>query len=194
MRFVSKIIGLLVILLIILAVIWHFNPLQNAQKRLVQLPLEGPAYLGMDVPLIPSEKDNFKNDDLIKRIYRVGQETAFVYVFDLAYNNSLLQNPMSVFNKQGWKVKEQKDISIPGGVANLVKLTNDCQTKEILYWLSNGSKHYVSPLQNWWLSALRHLSLGMTGDAVILIMIQPVETVSLDWSQLPENFPDIFKL
>lgn len=174
--------------------IWQFFPLSDAKKRLDQMPLNGPDFSGKDVLLTSFEQTFFKNINLLKRTYKVGNQTIFMYALDGTHNRHLVHDPFYCFRGGGWNVVSQKPMAIPGGTGNLVRLVKDGQTRETLYWFSNGASHYMSPIKYWWQTMLRRLTFGRSGAEPVLIVIQPVETESLDWKKLSEDFKPIFLL
>lgn len=181
-------------LAVLLGLIWQFFPLPDAQKRLNQLPMAGTNFSAIDVPLTPFEKDFFKNINILKRIYRIDQQVVFIYALDGTHNRHLVHDPSYCFRGSGWEIKTQSPFQIPGGSANLVKLEKDGNFRDTLYWFSDGKHNFKSPLRYWWDTTLRRLTFGKSGEEPLLIVVQPVETETLDWNKFIKDFPQIFTL
>jgi len=88
----------------------------------------------------------------------------------------------------------RKPVPVEGGAAQLVRLSKKGQETEALFWFSDGSCRYPSPLRYWWQTTLRRLTLGHSGKEPVLIVIQPVGTEIVNWSKLVKRFWPIFEV
>jgi hypothetical protein len=191
---ISRYLWLGLVFTIALGFTWQFFPISDAKQRLLQFPLKGSNFSGVNVPLTPFESQFFQQINILKRIYTVSNQTFFIYALDGTHNRHLVHDPFYCFRGAGWEVVHQTPFQIPGGTANLVKLSKNGQVKETLYWFSDGFSHYKFPLRYWWQTTLRRLTLGLSGEEPVLIVIQPIEGVSLDWKQLIDQFKPLAKL
>lgn len=179
---------------ILLGLLWQFVPLQNAEKRLAALPLVGTQYGGKDLPLSEFEKNFFYQVNILKRIYKVQGEGIFVVVLDGTENRHIVHDPYYCFKGSGWDITAEETISIPGGTASLVNIRKGSEEKEAMFWFGDGSVNYASPLKYWMETTWRRLSLGLSGPEPVLVLVQPIDQKTLDWQELPQQFPSLFKL
>ncbi|MDP1835577.1 MAG: exosortase-associated EpsI family protein [Chlamydiales bacterium] len=182
-------------LAVILGLLWQFIPLQDASKRIDELPLYGPSFVGRNIPLSPWEQGFFKNVNVLKRVYRVGGQDLFISALDGTNNRHAVHDPLYCFRGSGWEVVEQKSLPLAdGGSVAFVKLRKGKEEQDAMYWFSNGKEHYDAPLKYWWQATLRRLSLGASSQEPILIVIQPIDKSTLDWKQLVNLFPQLLTL
>jgi hypothetical protein len=59
-------------------------------------------------------------------------------------------------------------------------------------WFSNGRERHASTLRHWWQPTARRLTLRQTGPEPVLVTVQPVGRMSINWLQLTERFALIF--
>lgn len=179
---------------IALGVIWQFYPLPDASQRLHSLPLFGKGFIGRNVPLTDFEREAFKSVNLIKRLYRVGEQNLFITVLDGSRNRHVVHDPFYCFRGGGWELKSQQAIPLPDGQAMLLYMTKDEASQEAAYWFSDGHNHYDSPFRYWLQATLRRLTLGWSSPEPVLVIVQPVDGKSLDLPELFEAFPDLLRL
>jgi hypothetical protein len=179
---------------IVLGSLWQFFPLKDAQERLRAIPLKGAQFSGENVPLSAFEKDFFKKINIMKRVYKVGNQNAFIYGLDGTHNRHLVHDPSYCFRGSGFEIINQESFPVPGGEANLVMLSNGKETKQALYWFSDGASNFMSPMQYWLHTTLRRLTLGGSGDEPVLFMVQPIGAENLDWKALVQDFPELFSV
>ena len=193
-KFMHPFLWIALCLAIFLGALWQFYPIPSASDRMARLPLYGVAYTGKDIELNSFEEIFFKNVNVVKRVYKIGGQNLFVTALDGTRNRHLVHDPYYCFRGSGWEVVSEKPLQIPGGVASLVNLKNDKESKEAIFWFSNGKEHYSSPLKYWWETVLRRLTLGRSGPEPILILVQPLNDEKVDWSQLAVQFPELFTI
>lgn len=180
---------------VILGLLWQFVPLQDASERLESLPLYGPEFIGKNIPLSGWEKDYFENVNVLKRIYKVGDQNVFITALDGTRNRHAIHDPLYCLRGSGWEVLSQESLPLTdGGSIAFVKLRKDEQTQDALYWFSNGHVHYDSPLKYWWQATLRRLTLGYSGQEPVLVFVQPLDESELNWKQLFRIFPQLLSL
>lgn len=181
---------------IFLGALWQFFPLPDAKNRLEDLPLTGPDFKGYNVPVTPVEKEIFTNVNMIKRIYEIGKQKAFIYVLDGTHNRHAVHDPTYCFRGSGWDIIKQEYYPIKGGTALLFQLgkKDSTEKREALLWFSDGKHHDASPFRYWIKTALRRLTLGYSGPEPVLIVIQPINTETLDWNAIFEKFPEILQI
>jgi hypothetical protein len=179
---------------IILGALWQFFPLSNARERLEALPLVGTKYSGKNIPLTEFEQSFFYNVDVLKRLYNVQDNLLFILVLDGTNNRHIVHDPYYCFKGSGWDILNEKNIPIPDGTASLVKIKKGDIEKQALFWFGDGKKNYASPLKYWLETIARRLTLGFSGPEPVLVIVQPVNEDTVDWENLPKQFPALFRL
>lgn len=170
---------------VILGIVWQFYPLPDAKIRMDSLPLSGKGYVGMDVPLTEFEEQFFKNVGILKRIYRVGYENYFVTVLDGTRNRHVVHDPYYCFTGSGWVILKNHEIPLKNGVGEELIISKNNREKAAIFWFTDGHSDYRSPLEYWWKSTLRRLTLGRSGSESLLVIIQPLDTTTeVDWPKI----------
>jgi hypothetical protein len=193
-KFTTKLLWCALAIAILLGAIWQFFPLKDAQNRMNLLPFKGNGFIGQDVDLTPFEEINFKDVNLIKRMYRVDDDTVFVTVLDGTHNRHVVHDPYYCFRGSGWEIVSEKSFPLHGGNATLVIIKKGNQRKEALFWFSDGTAVYSSPIRYWYESTLRRITLGYSGPEPILIMIQPMGNNEVNWKKILEKLKPLITL
>jgi Protein of unknown function (DUF3485) len=180
----TKFLWLFLVLAIFLGIIWQFYPLETAENRMDQLPLQGRNFSGQDVDLTPFEQTFFKGVNIIKRIYKINNRYYFVTVLDGTHNRHIVHDPFYCFKGSGWTIDSERNFPLKNGFGSLIQISKANEKKEALFWFSDGKNQYHSPLKYWWTSTLRRLTLGSSGPEPVLIMIQPSDERPVDWKQI----------
>jgi Protein of unknown function (DUF3485) len=181
----QKFLWALLAIAVFVGLIWQFYPMPDAGKRLHALPLQGPGFIGQDEPLTEFELNFFKNANVVKRIYRVDHENYFVTVLDGTKDRHLVHDPYYCFTGSGWNIISKKRLSLVNGDAETLIISKGTHEKSAIFWFSNGKSTYASPLEYWWEATLRRLTLGWSGQEPVLVMIQPLDTVTdVDWKKV----------
>lgn len=189
-------IGLWIALAIAIGVglVWQFYPLPDAAQRFRDLPLYGKNYIGRNLPLVDFEKEYFRNINVLKRLYQVGDQHLFITALDGTTNRHAVHDPLYCFRGAGWELLSEKRVPMPHGDAMLLELKHEDKIQQALYWFSNGQNEYASPLRYWLEATWRRLTLGHSGPEPVLIMVQPLDKQNLDWTALIQGFPELLKL
>lgn len=190
----QALIGLLLLFCIALGFLWEWVELPDALPRFEKLPLVGEHYIGENLPLLDWEKTFFHKVNVLKRYYRVGDQQAFITALDGTHNRHVVHDPYYCFKGSGWELKGRRPITINGGQARILNLEKQGETREVLYWFSDGHIRHASIVRYLWQATLRKFTFGHSGPEPLLIMVQPVGKPSLDWDKLPQDFPELFKL
>lgn len=178
----------------ILGLLWQFVPLTNAEGRLADLPLVGARYGGKNIPLTEFEENFFYRVNLLKRVYNIQGEGVFIVVLDGTENRHIVHDPYYCFKGSGWDIISEKTITIPRGTASMVNIRKGNEEREAMFWFGDGTTNYASPLRYWLETTLRRLSFGFSGPEPVLVLVQPVSQRAIDWQELPNQFPSLFKL
>lgn len=179
---------------ITLGLIWQFYPLPDAGQRINSLPLISSGYQGEDLPLTPVENDFFSGVNVIKRIYKVGSELFFITILDGTKNRHVVHDPYYCFKGSGWSIENKESIPVLNGEAELLKIKKNGETKQALFWFSDGVKNYTSPYEYWLQTTWRRLTLGDSGPEPVLIIVQPFNADAIDWKKLEKLMPELFSI
>ena len=180
-----KLLWTLLAVAIFLGLLWQFYPLSDARKRMDELPLAGPGFVGQDVPLNEFEESFFKGVNVLKRVYQVDGSNYFLTVLDGTHNRHVVHDPYYCFTGSGWQIDEGKQISIQNGTAEQLLISKGVNDKSALFWFADGKANFSSTWKYWLAATWRRLTLGYSGQEPVLIMLQPLDnTKDVDWSQV----------
>lgn len=182
------------ILALTAGVIWQFYPLPDASNRINSVPLKGIGFAGENIPLSEFEQSFFKGVNVLKRGYKVGNDLFFITMLDGTHNRHIVHDPYYCLKGSGWNMVSEKDLPINKGVAKLVELERRGETREAIFWFSDGYRNYTSPMSYWWDTTVRRFTLGKSGPEPILIMVQPVSKKTVDWNAFQRTFSEIFNI
>jgi hypothetical protein len=185
----KKILWIALAVALVLSLVWQFAPLTDASVRLDAIPLHGFGFTGRDIPLADAEKSIYSPARVLKRLYQVDRQQVIVIAIDGSRNRHAIHDPTFCFRGAGWTIAASRFIPVAGGEVRLLSLTKDGQTREAMYWLSDGQTRHASALRYWWQTTLRRLTLGHSGDEPILFVLQPAQGNSLEWDLLLSQFP-----
>lgn len=181
-------------IVITLGVVWQTYPLPDAKKRMDALPLNGPGFRGEEIAATPFEVDFFKGVNMIKRMYKVDDRSFFVTVLDGTHNRHVVHDPYYCITGSGWQINHKESLTIPGGEASLVSMNKDGYERQALFWFSNGTTRFASPMHYWIEATIRRVSLGWSGPEPVLILIQPLDNKSVDWHKLIDALNPVFSI
>lgn len=180
---------------IVLGILWQFFPLKDAQNRLDALPLNAPGVEGKNLPITPLELEFFKNVNMIKRSYLIGDQKAFIYILDGTHNRHAVHDPVYCFRGGGYEILSKRPYALKNGEGSLYVISKGKEKREALLWFSDGTSHFNSPVRYWLSATLRRLTLGASGPEPVLIVIQPIgEDKPLEWDRLLQDFPQLLEI
>ena len=180
-------------LAVVLAVAWDLVPLPDAQYRLSAFATTGLGFSSREMPLNDTEKSVYGAARVLKRVYRVNRQNLVVVVIDGARNRHAVHDPSYCFRGAGWTIGGDRALPLPGGSGKILTLQKGGETREAVFWFSDGRARYGSVARCWWQSALRRLTFGKSGPAPVLVVVQPLEGGTVDWDQLPAQLPGLFE-
>jgi hypothetical protein len=159
------------------------------------LPLSGPGYVGNNVPLNEFEEKTFKGVSVLKRIYRINNENYLITVLDGTHDRHIVHDPYYCFTGSGWEIEKQKEIPLGDGKGTELVLHRGSKMRAALFWFSDGTIPFGSPLEYWWKSTLRRISFGKSGQEPLLIMIQPIDSIShVNWKEVTHVLNELIML
>lgn len=190
----QKFLWIFLICVVALGSLWQFYPLPSAQGRLNKLPLIGPQFEGKEIALTADEEKFFPNVNIIKRIYKLHDDYFFVTVLDGSNNRHVVHDPYYCFRGAGWSINAEHPFPVRNGMASLIDISKGDDHREALYWFSDGTSAYISPMRYWWQTTLRRVTLGHSGVEPILIMIQPMTKEHVDWNSVINALNPLFEI
>ncbi len=183
------------IIALLLGLLWQYYPLEDAKLRLEALPLIGSGFVGNNVPLNDFEEQTFKGVNVLKRVYRVNNENYLITVLDGTHNRHVVHDPYYCFTGSGWEIEKQQDVPIANGTGKELVLRRGSKQRAALFWFSDQISPFSSPMEYWWNSTLRRLTLGRSGQEPVLIMIQPLDSLSqVNWKEVTQVISDLTNL
>lgn len=178
-----------------LLAVTSFMPLfSDTQERLSSIPLESSEFVGQDIPVKKSEKEFFKDVNILKRLYIIDNQEFFVTILDGTNNRGAISDPNNCFKNWGWTIQSEQSLPIKDGNANLIEISKEGQVRETLLWYTDGYSRYASSRRFTLKSLLRTLSFGFLGQESLLIVVQPLEGGKMDWNKFFENFPQLLAI
>lgn len=181
------------LLAVILALVWDRVPLPDAQNRVAGLAPAGLGFTSREVPLNETEKSIFGPAQVTKRVYRVGRQNFVIVIIDGTRNRHAVHDPTYCFRGAGWTIAGERPLALPGGAGQILSLRKGNQTREAVYWFSDGRERHAQVARCWWQTALRRLTFGASGPAPVLVLVQPLDDESAAWETLPVTLPMLFE-
>lgn len=158
--------------LVILASLWRFAPLEGAEARLVNLPIQGPGFRSWSVPLKEEERQRLGAGIAVRRLYQFEGRELLVSMVDGALNRHAIHDPMYCFAGSGHRVLRDTRLVIQGGTARSLRIGDGKTESSILYWFSDGAKRHASIARYWRDTMLRRVTFGASGPEPLLIVVQ----------------------
>ncbi len=176
----------------LLALAWDLVPLPDAQNRIANFPTAGLGFSSREMPLNETEKSIYGAARVVKRVYRANRQNFVVVIIDGAKNRHAVHDPAYCFRGAGWTISGGRPLALPGGAGKIMTLQKGGETREAVFWFSDGRARYSQVARCWWQTALRRLTFGASGPDPVLVLVQPVDSGSMDWEQLPTQLPGLF--
>jgi len=177
----------------LVALAWDAVPLPDAQNRVTRLATAGLGFTSREAPLNEPEKSIYGSAQVVKRIYRVGRENLMAIIIDGARNRHAIHDPVYCFSGAGWVIAGERPLRLPGGAGSILSLHKDGDTREVVFWFSDGRVRHAQPARCWWQMALRRLTFGASGSDPVLVLVQPLNGAGTDWERLPMQLPGLFE-
>ena len=178
----------------LLAMAWDSVTLPDAQDRVSRLATAGLGFTSRELPLNETEKSIYGAAQVTKRIYRAGHENFEVIIIDGARNRHAVHDPAYCFRGAGWDITGDRPLNLPGGAGKILTLQKNGETRQAVFWFSDGLERHAQVSRCWWWVALRKLTFGSSGPAPVLVLVQPLNGGETDWELLPVQLPGLFEL
>lgn len=177
-----------------LGVLWQFFPVTDASERMDSLPLSGFGFHSQEFEVTEVERAVFRDNNLMKRLVSMGRQQFFLSVVDGTKYRNAVHDPTLCFLGSGYTVDHRTEIRVPGGHGEIIHMVKGDETFEVFVCFSDGSKRYASVLRYWFDTTLRRLTLGLSGEEPVRIIIQPVNDHPLNWRLLLFEFSSLWKI
>ncbi|MHB8522062.1 MAG: exosortase-associated EpsI family protein [Limisphaerales bacterium] len=174
--------------------LWSFYPLPDAQQRIDRILKRGGQFAGADVPLTEREQVALGRVRVLHRRYEFKGRGFLLTVIDGTRNRHAVHDPRYCFQGAGWRIAAEKQLSIPGGVATWLRLTQGKRVAEALFWFSDGASRYSSVPRYWWEATWRRATLGRCGGEPVMVVLQAYGDDPPDWGMLVDELVGAFGL
>ncbi len=179
---------------VLLSLLWNWVPRGGSSRNLSRLPLTGLGFVGRNLPLNEIEKQVYGQAETVKRLY-LGRRLRFVMTaIDGSRNRHAVHDPLYCFRGGGWQVIREQSLPVPGGQARLLLLDQAGRRSEVVFWFTDGRQRYSSAWRTWWLSLSRRLTFGRSGGEPALVLLQPANEETPDWSSVFAQCPFLFEI
>jgi len=167
---------------------WHLVPLRDAKERLDALATFLEKVGASALSLSEKERKNLSKVRLYKCRLDVDGIRYFLAVLDGTRNRHAIHDPYYCLVGSGWQIVQKEDVSLRDGFGSKLVLKQGAKHREMVFWFSDGSRAFSSPLRYWLQTALRRMTFGLSGSEPVLVMVQSYgEHVS--WKPLLDSLP-----
>ena len=180
--------------MVLIGLLWDQLPAHRSSGRFATLPAQGNGFTSMDLPLNGSETVVYRDAEVVKRIYRSGDQTFILTAIDSSRNRHAVHDPTYCFRGAGWQIVREQSMKVPGGSAKMLSLARSGRQVEVVYWFTNVSEKHISPGHAWWLGMVNRLTFGQCGSSTALVVLQPKEGDTLRWGELLARSPFLFQI
>ena len=193
----NSLLGVALIFAVLISILWDQTELKDGSARINEF-LKTPLSFGVKT----RSMDPTKNEEailgsalVVKNVYQINQQQFLVMALDGTKNRQAVHDPAHCFHSSGWTIDVAEDYSLPNGTASRLEIHQKDNQTEVMFWYSNGAAQHASPVSYWFQSTFRRLTLGLSGDEQVLILIQKLtDQEKTDWSTLFEKVPALTKI
>jgi hypothetical protein len=163
-------------------------------SALKTIPSVGFGYESQDVPLTSGEKTRLSNVDVVKRLYRVGDQELLFTAIDASRDRHAIHDPLYCFYGGGWAVLRDGRLEVANGQSRYVLMGKKGESAEMVYWFTDGQKRHASIIRYWLQTTARRLSFGTFGSEPIMVTLQPVGNQRINWPRIMRQLPFMTEL
>ena len=180
------------VVLFVITFMWPFLPYKT-QQRLSHLPQKGFGFVSRDIPLSSQEQGSFGKAKVLKRLYRVANQSFVLLAIDGTKDRHAVHDPHYCIVGAGWRIMTTRQMNNDMGTMSWVKLQRGTQVKEVVYWFTAQSSIYTSPMRYWYETTLRRISLGYLYQEPVLVILQTLDGKTLHWQKIFEIMPQLYE-
>lgn len=177
-----------------IGILFDLNPLPEETSRVHRIPSRGIGFSGMDIPLSKGELSLYNKAEVVKRCYLVGRYQFMLIAIDGAKNRHAVHDPMYCFQGAGWRAARKEEVPIESGKAMLLHLKRDAKVREVVYWFSDGKSRHTSVVRYWIQATFRRISMGHSGQEPILVILQPIQDETINFTFILNQFGALFEV
>ncbi|MGB0744283.1 MAG: hypothetical protein ACPGSB_07130 [Opitutales bacterium] len=163
------------ILLALVGLVVRGVQLEDASVRVAAFPRSGPGFSSQQVELTEFEKDMLGEASGYKFIYLWKGLGYALTMIDGTDNRQAVHDPRYCFRGAGWEIVGDEEIDFFGGHARRIELRQADLQSEALFFYSDGTDVFGSPLEYWMRATVRRWLRQFGGEEPVLVMVQPVE-------------------
>jgi hypothetical protein len=180
-----KIVTTAIIVGCLIMVAWPQFPLKDASDRLERIGKAHGGYTAHELPIRDSDITTLGSAQAVSYFIETGKKSGyFLTAIDGTKNRHAVHDPSYCMSGAGWKVDEQKELSLPRGSGILLTVHREKEQTQVLCFYDDGEQQFSSPFDYWAKTSLRRLSLGMSGEEPIFVMCKPAPNQGVDWNQV----------
>lgn len=174
---------------VIVGTVWRMFPLPDAGERLRQLPTASGGLPGREIPLTDSEIRRLGGAQAVKRAYRFGGREFLVTAIDGTRNRRAVHDPMFC-----WTITQSTELPLAGGSGTALRVVENGQEKDVLFWFSDGISRHASPARYWLQASWRRATLGRLGGEPLLFIVEPLDAGPVNWFRVLDGLPWLLEL
>lgn len=166
---------------------WGLTTPPSAQGRIDAVPAAGLAFSLERLPWSPSELATLQDAGGAKWRCRTATDDLVLIAIDGARNLHAVHDPVFCSRGAGFQVAAESEILLPGGTGKQLRLQNGSETRELVYWFSNGESRYHSLLRFRTDTARARLHLG--SEAPLMILLYGPARTPQEWADIVDVLP-----
>jgi hypothetical protein len=167
----------------IVALFWPSVELKDASARLAALPEEGSGFVSKELNSSETERKQLGGALAIRRLIITDDGSRVILnIIDGTHNRHAVHDPAYCFAGAGWQIERAEKIELSRGEALFFNMRRGEQECGALCFFDDGKRQFSSAPSYWLRSSLRRLTLGLSGEEPILVLIRsfPGEPFSLE--------------
>jgi hypothetical protein len=172
---------------VVLTLVWPNIPLKSASARLHSIPSSGPDFRTRRVQISTADRRLLGDAEATQYLITTKSGSRLLLtLIDGTNNRHAVHDPIYCFVGNGWQIQRRETVPIPLGHATWLSLANQQHRSDVMWFFDNGKKQFESPVEYWFQSALRRLTLGKSGDESILVSLRSLPNEPVDWDRVRE--------
>ncbi|MEI6674115.1 MAG: exosortase-associated EpsI family protein [Verrucomicrobiota bacterium] len=173
------------LLTVLITVGWPMIRMPSATMRLAAIPSSSPDFQARELEISAADRAFLGKAEAVQFLIAMrGGGHLVLTVIDGTYNRHAVHDPNYCFSGAGWQVQSQTAVKVPSGNAAWVTLTKETQTTEALWFFDDGKHQFASPVEYWWATSLRRVTLGRSGAEPILVSLRSLPGEPVPWDRV----------
>ena len=174
---------------------WDQAELHSAEQRIDELPGRGFGYSIVRMELSGDQKKVYEGVAAWRMMVRAGGQDAVLFVVDGTRNRHAVHHPEFCLRGSGWTVNGSRNLAVTDSltVRHIDMHQGDLQS-DALYWFSDAESAWTSMNRYWMSATMRRVSLGLSGEEPVMIILQPVPGRPVDWKRLFDCCPALAQI